>query len=217
MYNGDVMRKIALLILACTFPACAGTVQARPVSYPGGWTFMLMNNGDVNSAHIHYSPSAKTSLGYKFEYRRNEDFTLNAVQMNNLLKRWNKKDSQANLYLKSGLGIVLNDDEKAGAGGFTGIAADWENRRVFTSYENRYTEAAEIDGFYQQSARVGWAPYEGDYGDLHTWLMLQAEHMPEAQDNVTVTPIVRLFKDVHMLEAGVNNRGKILFNYVLRY
>jgi len=53
--------------------------DARPVSYPGGWTFMTMNDGDKNSAHIHYSPTAKTSLGYKFEYWRDKEFTLNAV------------------------------------------------------------------------------------------------------------------------------------------
>ena len=195
--------------------------DARPVSYPGGWTFMTMNDGDKNSAHIHYSPTAKTSVGYKFEYWRDKEFTLNAVQMNNLLKRWNKKDSQANLYLKSGLGVAYSDegdfDGETSPAGFTGIAADWENRRFFTSYENRYTEAGEIDDFYQQSARVGFAPYEGDYGDLHTWLMLQVEHMPEADNNFTVTPLVRLFKDVHLLEAGMNNRGEVLFNYVLRY
>jgi hypothetical protein len=197
------------------------SAHARPVSYPGGVTLMLMNDGDKNTAHLHYSPTAKTSLGYKFEYWREKDFTLNAIQMNNLLKRWNKKDSQANIYLKSGIGVAHSNsgdfDNETEAAGFTGLATDWENRRFFISYENRYTEAGDIDDFYQQSARVGWAPYEGDYGDLHTWMMLQVEHMPEAKDNVTVTPLVRFFKGVHLLEAGMNNHGKLLFNYVLRY
>lgn len=186
--------------------------KARPVSYPSGITFMQMNNGDMNSAHIHYSPTAKYSVGYKFEYWREDDFTLNAVQVNNLIKRWNKKDSQANFYLKSGAG-----NAEGNAAGFSGIALDWEDRRYFTSYENRYTEGAEIDGFYQQSARVGIAPYIGDYGDLHTWLMLQIDHMPEADKNVTATPLVRLFKGVHLVEAGMNTNGEVLFNYVLRY
>ena len=197
------------------------SVHARPVSYPGGWTLMLMNDGDKNTVHAHYSPTAKTSVGYKFEYWRDDEFTINAVQMNNLLKRWNKKDSQANLYLKSGLGIAYSDngefDSETDAAGFTGIAADWEDRRYFISYENRYTEAGDIADFYMQSARAGWAPYEGDYGDLHTWLMLQVEHTPESDDNFTVTPLVRLFKDVHLFEAGMNNQGKVLFNYVFRY
>ena len=194
---------------------------ARPVSYPGGVTAMTMNDGDKNSLHLHYSPTAKMSLGYKFEYWRDNEMTINAVQMNNLLKRWNKPDSQANLYLKSGIGVAYSDygdfDGETDVAAFTGIAADWEDRRRFISYENRYTEAGDIDDFFMQYARVGWAPYEGDYGDLHTWLMLQVEHKPEGDDHYTVTPLVRLFKDVHLVEAGMNNRGEILFNYVFRY
>lgn len=195
--------------------------RARPVSYPGGWTLMLMNDGYRNSAHIHYSPTAKASLGYKFEYWRDQDFTLNTLQMNNLLKRWNQPDSQANFYLKSGIGLAYSDaggfNNETDPAGFMGLALDWENRSYFVAYQNRYTEAGDIDDFYQQSFRIGWAPYEGDYGDLNTWLMLQVEHMPEADDNFTVTPLVRFFKNVHLLEAGVNNRGKLLFNYIFRY
>ncbi len=208
----------ALLGIGLMIPSI---VQARPVSYPGGWTLMLMNDGFRNSAHVHYSPTVRTSLGYRFEYWRDKEFTLNAVQMNNLLKRWNNPDSQASLYLKSGVGVAYSYagefDGETSAAGFAGIAADWENRRYFVSYENRYTEAGKIDDFFQQSARVGWAPYKGDYDDLHTWLMLQVKHVPEADDDFTVTPLVRFFKYVHLIEAGVNNRGEVLFNYVFRY
>jgi len=195
--------------------------QARPISYPSGWTAMVMNDGDVNSIHIHYSPTAYTSVGVRSEYRRNNEYQLNSVQMNNLLKRWNSKNSQANFYLKSGVGIAYSDagdfDGETEAAGFTGIALDWEDRRYFTSYENRYIEAGDIDNGYMQSARVGIAPYIGDYGDLHTWLMLQVDHVPKSDEPVTVTPLVRLFKDVHLLEAGVSNQGDVLFNYILRF
>ncbi len=196
-------------------------VQARPVSYPGGITAMSMNDADKHSLHLHYSPTAKTSLGYKLEYWRDRDFTINALQMNNLLKRWNNKDSQANFYLKSGVGIAYSDagafDHEKDAAAFTGIALDWENRRFFTSYENRYTEAGDIADFFTQKARVGIAPYIGDYGDLHTWIMLQVDHNPERSDPVTFTPLVRMFKDVHLGEAGISDNGDILLNYVIRY
>ena len=197
------------------------TAEARPVSYPGGWTGMFQNNGDRNSAHIHYSPTAKTSIGYKYEHWRDKEYDIHALQMNNLLKRWNQKDSQANIYLKSGLGIVDGKgktyDGDTDIAAFTGLATDWENRRYFTSYENRYTKAGGFDDFFTQSARVGIAPYIGDYGDLHTWLMVEVEHTPEASDNFTVTPLVRLFKDTHLVEAGMNNHGDVLFNYIYRY
>ena len=73
-------------------------IEARPVSYPGGITLMQMNDTNKNSFHLHYSPTAKVSFGYKFEYWREKEFSINALQMNNLLKRWNKKNSQANIY-----------------------------------------------------------------------------------------------------------------------
>lgn len=213
------MKKLALSLMGLCFLSVSA--QARPVSYPGGWTVMMTNSGDANSAHVHYSPTAKMSVGVRSEYRREGEYQLNSVQMNNLLKRWNKRDSQANLYLKSGIGFAYSDagdfDGETDAAAFTGIAADWEDRRYFISYENRYIEAGDIDDGYMQSARVGIAPYIGDYGDLHTWLMLQVDHSPESDEKVTVTPLVRLFKDVHLMEAGISNQGDVLFNYVIRF
>lgn len=211
------MRNLKTLALAGLITALgATTAQARPVSYPGGTTAMFMNDGDVNSMHLHYSPTARYSLGYKGEYWRKGEYSIHALQMNNLLKRWNNPDSQANLYLKSGIGVAVDDNETQEAA-FTGIAADWEDRRYFVSYENRYTHAGDIDDFYTQTARIGIAPYIGEYGDVHTWAMLQVDHKPEGDDPVTVTPLVRVFKDTHLLEAGISNQGDVLFNWVMRF
>lgn len=213
--------KIVMFLCAVIIAGITATAQARPVSYPGGWTAMVMNNGDRNSAHIHYSPTADLSVGYKYERWDEKNYDIHAVQMNNLLKRWNNKHSQANLYLKSGIGVGLVRGEGAaddtGLAAYTGLATDWEDRRFFVSYENRFTKVEGIDDFFQQSARAGVAPYIGDYGDLHTWLMVEVEHSPEAKDKYTVTPLVRLFKGVHLVEAGFSTHGDVLFNYVYRY
>ena len=209
------MMQYLPLIAACIALAIP-PAQARPVSYPGGWTTMLQNNGDKNSVHVHYSPTAKTSIGFKGEHWRDGDYEIGALQMNNLLKRWNRRDSQANLYLKSGIGVADHKGDVDPAL-FTGVATDWENRRCFISYANRYTKADNIDDFFMQSARIGIAPYIGDYGDLHTWLMLEAEHTPEGKHSTTVTPLVRFFKDVHLVEVGMSNHGTALFNWVIRY
>jgi len=210
-----------LLLLSAILVGLALPAIARPVSYPDGWTVMQMNDAFSNSLHIHYSPTAKYSVGYKGEYFRVREWQFHGVQINNLIHRWNKPDSQANLYLKSAAGIAYSDqgtfDNKSEAAGFTGIAADWENRRLFTSYENRGIYAGDIDKSFSQKARVGFAPYIGDYGDVHTWLMLQVDHAPSASDELTVMPLVRFFKGADLLEAGVNNNGKILFNFVHRF
>lgn len=215
------MKFLFILTTLFSYGFILSPVSARPISYPGGWTTMLVNDGDKNTAHIHYSPTVKTSIGYKFEYWRDDEFVINAAQMNNLLKRWNKKESQANIYLKSGLGVASsvqgNFEDGTDAAAFTGLSADWENRRLFVSYENRYTEAGDIHDGFHQSARIGVTPYIGDYGDLHTWLMLEVGHDPEDENNFTVTPLVRFFKGVNLIEAGVSNQGTVLFNWVVRY
>lgn len=197
------------------------SVWSRPVSYPGGYTAILANDHSQHSALIHYSPTAKYSIGLRSEYRREAKYLLTAVQMNNLLKRWNQKESQANLYLKSGLGYAdrhssrLGDDSSLA--GFIGLAADWESRRYFLSYQNRYIEAGSVDDSYMESARFGIAPYIADYGALHTWLMVEIDHEPESEDTLTVTPLVRIFKDVYLLEAGISNHNDVLLNMTIRF
>lgn len=197
------------------------SAQARPVSYPEGWTVMQMNDADAHTLHVHYSPTAHYSIGYKQEYWRNEDWQFQGLQLNYLVKRWNAPASQANFYLKSGAGIAYSDygafDGESELAAFSGIGLDWEDRRFFTSYENRYTEAGDIASFFTQKARVGVAPYIGDYGDLHTWLMLQVDHNPSADDEVTFTPLVRLFKGEYLAEAGVSDNGDVLFNWIIRF
>lgn len=209
--------NIRLCLAAVAALSLASPAQARPVSYPGGWTAMQMHDADAITLHLHYSPTINYSVGYKAEYWHNGDWQFHGLQLNNLLKRWNQPKAQANLYLKSGLGVSLQGDSQYAAG-FAGVAADWETRRYFTSYENRYTHAGgDVEGFYMQKARLGIAPYIGDYGDLHTWLMVQVDHMPERGNPVVVTPMVRLFKDVYLAEFGVSHRGDVMANLVVRF
>jgi hypothetical protein len=208
-----------LLILISAMLVCFTTpVMARPISYPGGWMVMQENDGSSNNLQLQYSPTAKYSVGYTGEYWREKEWQFHGVSLNNLLHRWNNKDSQANLYLLSAAGVAYSDfesfDGKTEVAGFTGVEADWENRRFFTSYTNRLTYAGDIDKEYRQKARVGVAPYIGGYGDLHTWLMLQVDHAPSDRDNITVTPLIRLFKGTTLAEAGVSNRGTILVNFM---
>ena len=201
--------------------AVSSIVEARPVSYPEGWTFMTMNDGDRYSGHVHYSPTAFYSLGYKAEYWRENEFQIHALQLNNLLKRWNKKYSQANLYLKSGIGVAYSDkntfDSKSEFAVYTGIATDWETRRYFVSYENRLTEAGDITDNFRQKARIGIAPYIAEFGSLHTWLMLEVRQAPEDNDEFVVTPLLRIFKGPSLIESGFSSEGKLLFNFVHRF
>ena len=194
---------------------------SRPVSYPGGWTIMQKNEKSVHSLHVHYSPTARYSVGYRTEYWRDEGWQFHGVQLNYLVKRHNMPTSQANLYLKGGLGMAYGDlglpDGKTQPAAFTDIAFDWESRRYFTSYETRAYYARDIDKFFRQKARVGIAPYLGDYDDVHSWLMLQVDHITGEGDRISFTPLVRMFKNEYLGEVGISNKGEVLFNLIIRF
>ena len=209
---------LSMLILISIFTHIS---WARPVSYPGGVTAIMTNNADEHSLLIHYSPSSNYSVGVRTEYRRAGEYSLTSLQLNNLIKRWNKRKSQANVYIKSGLGYAdrnsssFADDSSLAI--FSGLAMDWETRRYFASYENRYIEAGSVDDRFVQKARLGIAPYIADYGDVHTWFMLEVEHEPEDQDQFTVTPVLRIFKSVHLVELGISDKEDVMFNWIIRF
>ena len=207
------------LCLALGTALSSAPAEARPVSYPGGWTVMQTNNGDFSSFHAHYSPTFQDSIGLYSERNWGEDWHFTGVQYNRLVKRWNTPGSQANLYFKAAAGQAdpFGDGADVEAAGFVGVAADWETRRWFVSYEARAYDL----GFTQdarQSARIGVAPYIGDYGDLHTWLMLQVENNPEADTPTTLTPLVRFFYDVQLLEIGYTpEHEELMLNWIVRF
>lgn len=192
--------------------------DARPVSYPGGWTAMQQNNGQYASLHAHYSPSFQDSIGLYSERNWSSDWHFTGLQYNRLVKRWNGADSQANLYLKLGAGQADPfGADSAKLAGFVGVAADWETRRWFVSYAGRAYDLG-FDKDARQSARLGVAPYIGDYGDVHTWLMLQIDNLPEADTPVMVTPLVRFFYDVQLLEIGYTpETDRFMLNWIVRY
>ena len=204
----------AILLFAFLFTSA--TAFARPVSYPEGWTVVFDHDVDVNSSLVHYSPTAKYSVGWRHDYFRADGVNADTAQVNYLVKRWNAAGSQANIYLQSGAGIVY-DSEDTDAAAFTGVQADWENRRYFTSYQNRFFYGGDLTRSAKHEARVGVAPYIGDYGDVHTWLMLQADYDAGQADDFSLTPLVRMFKGTDLVEAGYNLDGGLLFNYIHRF
>lgn len=210
------VMRLSLCGAACL--VSAGIASARPVSYPGGWTVMQRNTGDFSSLHLHYSPTFQDSIGGYVEQNWADDYTFAGAQYNRLVRRWNEPGSQANLYLNLGAGYAESfDGSEQDLAGFAGFAADWETRRFFLSYQARAYDLG-FDQSARQAARAGVAPYVGDFGDLHTWLMLEVENVPEAETPVTVTPLVRFFYGVQLVEIGYTpETERFLANWIVRF
>jgi len=217
------MRFLATLLISMAL--LTATAEARPVSYPDGWTVMLRNDAYQNSAHIHYTIDPQHSLGLRVRYDREGDFTFTGAQLNRLIKRWNKPDSQANFYGRIAIGQVsdnLEDSElrlkrESDEGLFLGASADWETRRYFVSATAEHWESGRFGEYSTFHSRLGIAPYIANTGALHTWIMVEGRHRPESRDKLVGPALLRFFKGPALLEIGVDDQGEPLLNYIHRF
>ena len=204
---------MSLLLLAFA----AGPAHARNVSYVDGWTILGKCDDDSVYSVLHYTPHRLFSAGYRYEYFREDAWHYHAVQLNALAKRWNRPEAQANFYILSDIGGAYSLKKDSGhyatAAFSTGAALDWENRRYFTSYENRLLYAGNLTKTFIQKARIGVAPYVAEYGNLHTWLMAEVRHHTSSRDPWTVTPLVRFFKGPVMAEIGWTVGGSVYVSW----
>lgn len=196
------MRMFALGLACAALTVSAA--QARPVSYEGGWTAIAESDRQSTALWVHYTPHPKWSVGLRSEWDRPSDTLFTGGQATWLVNRWFAPDSQGNLYAYGALGVAegINDNRRGGEeAGLVGLMADWETRRWFVSYEARVSDFGD-GATAMQAARLGVAPYVGDFGDLHTWLMVEVDQRPEADEPLGVTPLVRFFKGPMLLELG---------------
>jgi len=189
-----MIRKI-LVVGACLF--ASGVVIARPVSWSGGSTFMYKSNFMHTSYHYHFSPSYEYSIGLELvDDKHFKDEYLN-VRSTYLLDRKNTKESQRNLYLTGGLSTKSKDNF------LYGIHGDWETRRIFTSfsYINKHTETK---NFTENEFQLGFAPYAGEYNDLHTWVMLKTKR-DTINNDWQIYPFIKFFKGDYLIEIGTKD------------
>ena len=213
------MRLLFIILLSLIYYQSSISISsARPISYGGGWTLMQKNNHNKNSIHLHYSPSYKYSVGYKSEYLREDNISLNSLQLNNLIKRWNLPAAQGNLYLKSNIGNAKKSKNNEIYSAL-GLAADFETRRYFISYQNNYYKSdGDVINIFQQNVQFGIAPYVANYNNIHSWIMIRIDHEPDSKYNKIIkTGLIRLFKGVNLLELGITSNKKLLFNLIKRF
>ena len=175
-------------------------LDARPISYSGGSTIMSFSDNIKDSLYYHYSPSYKYSVG--IENIRDKYFNDNYsyVRFTYLLNRKNTESSQRNLYLQSG--ISSEGFNKF----FYGMHGDWETRRLFVGFGLKETKK-KIHDYSEQYYQIGVAPYLGDYGDLHTWIMIKAKEN-SLENKWSTYPVLKFFKGNVLAEFGYGEKTK---------
>ncbi len=173
-------------------------LDARPISYSGGSTIMSFSDNIKDSLYYHYSPSYKYSVG--IENIRDKYFNDNYsyVRFTYLLNRKNTENSQRNLYLQSG--ISSEGFNKF----FYGMHGDWETRRLFVGFGLKETKR-KIHDYSEQYYQIGVAPYLGDYGDLHKWIMLKAKEN-SLENKWSTYPVLKFIKGNVLVEFGYGEK-----------
>lgn len=177
---------------------------------------MQTNDGTANAGMISYSPTAYDAFGVRTEYFRQDESLMHTVTYNRLLKRWNNATSQGNFYIMTGVGMA-DDHSSIAPAGFGGIEGDWESRRYYVSYENRFIASSKTEQNFDQKARLGIAPYLNSYASFHPWLMVEFEHNPSADKKFTVTPLIRLFNTGFLTEIGYSSNKTLLLNATYQF
>jgi hypothetical protein len=191
--------------------AAAGSAQARPVTFPGGWMSMTEVDGSAVITQVDRTMTRNLAIGAYALTESDGDRRSAGVLANLLLMRRNTPDSQANVYLMAGAGPSWlrrpGGRRDSVASGMAGAEVDWETRRWFVGAATRLSV---VDGDTELGwrARLGVAPYIAGSGRLHTWTMLQVGRSPIEGREVEVTPLIRLFKGSVLAEAGVSHRGR---------
>ena len=186
------------ILLKCLLIFFVITLEARPISYSGGSTLMLMSDNMQDSIYFHYSPSYKISIGIEGVKDQIFDKDFSYLRLTYLLNRKNTKHSQRNLYFQSGVSSEGMDSH------FFGIHGDWETRRLFVGFGFKEV-FNEINDYTEKFIQTGFAPYLGDYGDLHTWIMIKSKHNTLTGEWNTY-PVLKFFKGNFLAEVGYDNQ-----------
>ena len=187
-------------------------VWAHPVIWKGGVSISSQLTDSLQAIKAHYSPSSRRSIGVHSV--RIEGCEYRMLQGNFLLKRRNGESSQANIYLLSGAGGRVLDGKEGIL--HVGLQGDWETQRIYT-YLSGDTYIKK-DTLYFIRSRVGVAPYEGAYEDLHTWLILQGDYKWKSEGEIfSVMPVIRVFKKNVLFEIGANFNGQYLGTVMVHF
>ena len=184
-------------------------LDARPISYSGGSTLMVLTDNMKNSVYYHYSPSYKYSVGIENINDKVFDDSYSYARFTYLLDRKNTEYSQRNLYFQSGVSSKGFDEF------FYGIHGDWETRRLFVGFGIKETER-KIQDYIEQYYQIGVAPYLGDYGDLHTWIMIKAKDN-SLENKWSTYPVLKFFKGNVLMEFGYSKKTKWDIHLMYRF
>ena len=170
---------------------------------------MFKSDNVSNSVYLHYSPTYKYSIGIEKVKNKFYDNNKNYLRLTYLLNRKNTFTSQRNLYFQSG--VMPNNTENI----FYGVHGDWETRKLFIGFGIKDIQSKYGMDYKDEYLQLGFAPYVGDYNDLHTWIMLKTKKNT-LTNKASTYPELKFFKGNALMKFGygANTNWDLHFMYL---
>ena len=181
------------------------SVSAHPVIFKNGKVFWITQNPSFNDIRLGVSKTNSWLIGGRLLEDRKSNETFALINNNYLAKRWNNRNSQANLYLLSSVGLNTRNSKSMGT---IGIHGDWEDRRFMVM---QMIEHFSHNSALVSNTRLAYSPYIVDYSKTSTWLI--AHYRIEYNDDqysYMFFPVIRLFKKNYLFEIGYNGDDSFL-------
>jgi hypothetical protein len=210
----------ALALTAALYPLAS---CAKPIAFARGTTVMAeYGAGTMEELQVFYAPKFSYSVGGGYLALesdidgRSTDITY--ARLNYLAKRWNRENSQANVFVWGGVGSASTDEVSGNEFAWNaGLQLDYETRRVYASLKSDLHESSD-SSHRIDTLQLGLAPYEHDYDGVATWFVVQGRHYTgEIFDGTEVALLLRLFKANKWIDVGATTDGKLqamfMFNF----
>ena len=181
------------------------SLSAHPVIFKNGKVFWITQNPSFNDIRFGVSKSNSWLIGGRLLEDRKSNETFALVNNNYLAKRWNNRNSQANLYLLSSIGFNTRNSKSMGT---IGIHGDWEDRRFMVM---QMIEHFSHNSALVSNTRLAYSPYAVDYSKTSTWLIAHYRiEYNNDQYSYMFFPVIRLFKRNYLFEIGYNGNDSFL-------
>lgn len=196
----------------------AAPAQAGPMGFKDSYMAMGDFSSNWREAFINYALTPRDAVGMGATYMRSDDGhstrDLAEFTYTRLLKRWNMRDAQANLWFSGGVGTISGNELAGGRAVATpGVQFDYETPRVYFSANSRFYRGQQVQYDYH-AVRAGFSFYETGYQQTQPWFILEARRMSELSERTEITPMLRLINPEYFVEAGINNERQLRFNFM---
>lgn len=209
---------LRILIVIATLLSAPIVAWAHPVSYQGAVGVMTWNQPWLSDYWTTYS--FRPDMAIAARYMRMEmpegRFDVYFPQYDLLLKRWNKKEYQANIYAYGGFGGAKINDQK-GTASLGGLEVDAESTRLFIMGKAEWMRPTVGSNFDHYEFRLGIAPYEAEFNEIASWFMIQYQYHPSLTKHYALTPMVRFFYKNVLWETGVSLDGDSMLNLMFHF